>query len=217
MNPENTNTILRAFQEGGNMMIVIAFFAIATVALVIERLLKLQTLVVDKREFTDQVYRLVISGDLKQAISYCDSRPSPLSNTVKAGLVQAMNKRPDEEIQVAMDASILREMPKLEGLTPFLAVFGNVSVLAGLLGTIFGMILSFRAVEKANDTQKAELLSAGISHALNCTAFGLLVAITAIVAYGWFQHRIQRVENEVIETSMTLLNLVASNRDKMKD
>lgn len=198
-------------------MIVIAFFAIATVSLVIERLLKLQSLVVDKREFTDQLYRMVIAGDLKQAISYCDSRPSPLSNTVKAGLIQALNKRPDEEIQVAMDACILREMPKLEGLTPFLAVFGNVSVLAGLLGTIFGMILSFRAVEKANDTQKAELLSAGISHALNCTAFGLLVAITAIVAYGWFQHRIQRTENEVIETSMTLLNLVAANRDKMKD
>lgn len=217
MNPENTNFILRAFQDGGLMMIVIAFFAIATVSLVIERLLKLQSLVVDKREFTDQLYRMVIAGDLKQAISYCDSRPSPLSNTVKAGLIQALNKRPDEEIQVAMDACLLREMPKLEGLTPFLAVFGNVSVLAGLLGTIFGMILSFRAVEKANDTQKAELLSAGISHALNCTAFGLLVAITAIVAYGWFQHRIQRTETEVIETSMTLLNLVAANRDKMKD
>ncbi|MBK7960369.1 MAG: MotA/TolQ/ExbB proton channel family protein [Bdellovibrionales bacterium] len=217
MNPENTNFILRAFQDGGLMMIVIAFFAIATVTLVIERLLKLQSLVVDKREFTDQLYRMVIAGDLKQAISYCDSRPSPLSNTVKAGLIQALNKRPDEEIQVAMDACILREMPKLEGLTPFLAVFGNVSVLVGLLGTIFGMILSFRAVEKANDTQKAELLSAGISHALNCTAFGLLVAITAIVAYGWFQHRIQRTETEIIETSMTLLNLVASNRDKMKD
>lgn len=217
MNPENTNVILRAFQEGGLMMIVIAFFAIATVSLVIERLLKLQNLVIDKREFTDQLYRMVIAGDLKQAISYCDSRPAPLSNTVKSGLIQALNKRPDEEIQTAMDASVLREMPKLEGMTPFLAVFGNVAVLAGLLGTIIGMIISFRAVEKANDTQKAELLSAGISHALNCTAFGLLVAITAIVAYGWFQHRIQKTENEVIETSMTLLNLVAANRDKMKD
>ena len=217
MNPENTNFILKAFQEGGVMMIIIAFFAIATVSLVIERLLKLQKLVVDKKEFTDQLYRMVIAGDLKQAISYCDSRPSPLSNTVKAGLVQALNKRPDEEIQVAMDASIMRETPKLEGLTPFLAVFGNVAVLAGLLGTIIGMIMSFRAVEKANDTQKAELLSAGISHALNCTAFGLLVAITAIVSYGWFQHQIQKTENEIVETSMTLLNLVAANRDKMKD
>lgn len=217
MNPENTNFILRAFQEGGSMMILIAFFGIATVALVIERFLKMQKLLVDKKEFTDQLYRMVISGDLKQAISYCDSRPSPIANTVKAGLIQALNKRPDEEIQVAMDAAVMREVPKLEGLTPFLAVFGNVSVLVGLLGTIMGMIISFRAVERANDTQKAELLSQGISHALNCTAFGLLVAITAIVAYGWFQHKIQRAENEVIETSMTLMNLVASNREKMKD
>lgn len=217
MNPENSNFILRAFQEGGMMMLIIAGFAIMTVVLVVERLIALQKLVVDKREFTDQLYRMVIAGDLKQAISYCDSRPSPLSNTVKSGLIQAMNKRPDEEIQVAMDAAIMREMPKLEGMTPFLAVFGNVSVLVGLLGTIIGMIMSFRAVKEANDTQKAELLSQGISHALNCTAFGLSVAITAIVTYGWFQYRIQRTENEILETSMTLLNLVASNRDKMKD
>lgn len=217
MNPENTNFIVRAFQEGGAMMFVIAFFAFATIIIVVERLLALQKLIVDKKDFSDQLYRMVISGDLKQAISYCDSRPSPLSTTIKSGLVQALNKRPDEEIQVAMDAAVMREVPKLEGWTPFLAVFGNIAVLAGLLGTIIGMIISFRAVENANDSKKAELLSQGISHALNCTAFGLLVAITAIVTYGWFQHRIQRAENEMIEGSMTLMNLIASNREKMKD
>ncbi|MFN9068443.1 MAG: MotA/TolQ/ExbB proton channel family protein, partial [Bdellovibrionales bacterium] len=156
-------------------------------------------------------------GDIRQAISLCDSRPAPLTNTVKAGLIQAMNKRPDEEVQVAMDAAVLREMPKLEGYTSFLAVFGNVAVLAGLLGTIAGMIVSFSAVSSAANDKKAQLLSEGISHALNCTAFGLLVALLAIISYGWFQHRIQKVENEVVETSMTLLNLVVANRDKLRD
>ena len=136
---------------------------------------------------------------------------------VKAGLVQALNKRPDEEIQVAMDAASLRETPKFEGWSSFLAVTGNVAVLAGLLGTIIGMIGSFRAVGSADPAEKAVLLSRGISHALNCTAFGLLVAMISIVAYGYFQLRIQRAENEVTESSMTLLNLVASNRDKLKD
>jgi biopolymer transport protein ExbB len=210
-------SIGKSFEDGGAVMYVILVFAILTILIVVERFMKIRSLSIDKKEFTDQVYRLVVAGDIRQAISLCDSRPAPLTNTVKAGLIQAMNKRPDEEVQVAMDAAVLREMPKLEGYTSFLAVFGNVSVLAGLLGTIFGMILSFGAVSSAANDKKAQMLSEGISHALNCTAFGLSVALLAIVSYGWFQHRIQKVENEVVETSMTLLNLVVANRDKIRD
>ncbi len=221
MNPvvieSNMNFVQRAFSEGGFVMYIIAAIAILSVLLILERLMKLKSLSVDKKEFTDQIFRMVVAGDLRQAVSFCDDRPAPLTNTVKSGLIQAMNRRPDEEVQVAMDAAVMREMPKVEGWTSFLAVFGNVSVLAGLLGTIMGMIGSFRAVAAADPATKALELSKGISHALNCTAFGLGVAITCIVAYGLFQHRIQKTENEVIETSMTLLNLVVANRDKIRD
>src|SRR5690606_34480473 len=99
----------------------------------------------------------------------------------------------------------------------FLAMFGNVSVLSGLFGTIIGMIAAFRGVADADPAEKARALSQGISHALNCTAFGLMVAIISIVAYAWFQFQIQKTENEVVETSMSLMNLVASNRDKIRD
>ena len=214
---ENMNPIVRAFSEGGAVMYIIAFIAVLTIILVFERFAALKSLRVDKKEFADQIFRMIVSGDIRQAISFCDSRQTPLSNTVKAGLVGALNKRPDEEIQVAMDAAVMREMPKLEGWTSFLAVFGNISVLAGLLGTIIGMIGSFRAVSSADPATKATLLSQGISHALNCTGFGLSVSIVAIIAYGLFQHMIQKAENEMIETSMSLLNLVAANREKMKD
>lgn len=221
MNPvvtaDNMNFIQRAFAEGGIVMYVIAAIGLLAVFVIVERTMKLWNMSVDKKEFTDQIFRMVVAGDLRQAISYCDARPAPLTNTVKAGLVQAMNKRPDEEVQVAMDAAVMREMPKVEGWTSFLAVFGNVAVLAGLLGTIIGMIGSFRAVAAADPATKALELSKGISHALNCTAFGLFVAILSIVAFGLFQHRIQKTENEVIETSMSLLNLVVANREKLKD
>ncbi len=211
------NPIVRAFSEGGTVMYVILIIAVLTLALVIERFMTLKSLRVDKKEFGDQIFRMIVGGDLRQAISFCDSKPTPLANTMKAGLVQAMNKRPDEEVQVAMDAAVMRETPRLEGWTSFLAVFGNIAVLAGLLGTIFGMIGSFRAVAKADPATKAQLLSEGISHALNCTGFGLMVAISAIVFYGLFQHMIQKTENEMIESSMSLMNLIAANRDKMKD
>jgi len=214
---EQMNPILRAFSEGGFVMYVILVIGAVALALIISRFMALKSLRIDKKEFSDQVFRMILGGDLRQAISYCDSKQAPLSNTVKSGLVQVMNKRPDEEVQVAMDASVLREMPKLEGLTSFLAVIGNISVLAGLLGTILGMIGSFRAVSTADPATKAQLLSEGISHALNCTGFGLIVAIFSILFYGLFQHMIQKSENEMLETSMSLMNLVASNRDKLRD
>lgn len=218
MNPtDNMPFLQRAFVEGGPVMYIILLIGLYTVYLVVDRFMALKSLTLDKKDFTDNIFGMIVRGDLKQAISFCDSRPAPLSNTIKAGLVQVMNKRPDEEVQVAMDAMVLRETPKIEGRTSFLAVTGNIAVLAGLLGTIIGMIASFRAVATADPAQKAEELSKGISHALNCTAFGLLVAIISIVFYGYFQFRIQRAENDMMESSMNILNLVASNRDKIKD
>ncbi len=209
--------IQRAFVEGGPVMYIILFIGIVTVLLTVERLVALSSMSLNKKDFMDQVFSMILRGDLRQAISYCDTKPTPLSNTIKAGLIQALNKRPDEEIQVAMDAVVLREQPRIEGWASMLAVTGNISVLSGLLGTIMGMIQSFKAVGAADPAQKAEELSRGISHALNATAFGLLVAIIAIVAYGYLQMKIQRLENEAIESSMNILNLVASNRDKIRD
>lgn len=211
------NFIAKAFCEGGVVMYVIAFCGVIVAMLIIERLMSLQRLTVDKISLNENLFAMLLRGDLKQAIAFCDSRPTPLTNTLKVGLIQVMNKRPDEEIQVAMDASVLRETPRLEGWTSFLAVFGNVAVLIGLLGTIIGLITSFGGVAQADQATKAARLSQGISEALNCTAFGLLVAIIAIVTYGFFQIRIGRAITDMQESSMTLLNLVVANRDKMKD
>ncbi len=216
MDAQNVNAIVRAFNEGGPVMYLIAVIGLSTLLLIIQRFFVLRSLTVDKKEFSDNIFGMILRGDLRQAITYCDSRPAPLTNTMKAGLVQVLNKRPDEEVQVAMDAMVLRETPLFEGWAPFLAVFGNISVLTGLLGTIIGMITSFRGVAAADPAQKAEELSRGISHALNCTAFGLLVAIIAIVSYGYFQLRISRAENELVESSMSLMNLVAANRNKFE-
>ncbi|MCB0343114.1 MAG: MotA/TolQ/ExbB proton channel family protein [Pseudobdellovibrionaceae bacterium] len=197
-------------------MYIIAVVFAATMVLVIERILTLQKLTIDKSSLNESLFSMILRGDLKQAITFCDRKPAPVTNTLKAGLVQVLNRRPDEEVQVAMDASVLRETPRLEGWTAFLAVFGNVAVLIGLMGTIFGLIASFRGVANADAATKAQMLSAGISEALNCTAFGLLVAIIAIVSYGFFQIRIGRAINDMQESSMNLMNLVVANRDKIK-
>lgn len=210
------NFVAKAFCQGGVVMWIIATVGLLTAFLILERLIALRNLTVDKSSLNDNLFSMLLRGDIKQAISFCDSKPTPLTNTLKAGLVQVLNKRPDEEVQVAMDASVLRETPRIEGWTSFLAVFGNVSVLIGLFGTIVGMIRSFGGIATQDQATKAELLSKGISEALNCTAFGLLVAIVAIVSFGFFQIRIGRALNDMLESSMNLMNIVVANRDKIK-
>ncbi len=210
------NFVAKAFCEGGSIMYVIAVIGLFTLFLIIERWMSLKSLSIDKISLNENLFSMILRGDIKQAIAFCDSKPTPLTNTLKAGLIQVLNKRPDEEVQVAMDASVLRETPRIEGWSSFLAVFGNVGVLVGLLGTIGGLIQSFGGIANADQATKAALLSKGISEALNCTAFGLFVAITAIVAFGFFQIKIGRAINDMLESSMNLMNLVVANRDKIK-
>ena len=213
---EGASGLWKPFCEGGSVMFFIAGIGALTLFLVVERFLTLKKLAVNKDEFSENVFGMILRGDIQSAIAYCDRTPAPLTNTIKAGLVQVLNRRPDEEVQVAMDAAVLRETPKLEGWTSFLAVFGNVSVLVGLLGTIIGLIRSFGGVGEADAATKATMLSQGISEALNCTAFGLLVAIIAIVGYAIFQTLVGRAITEVTESSMNLMNVVVSNRDKIE-
>lgn len=214
---DNSNFIVHAFKVGGPAMYVIALIGIMTVILIIERFVTLRSLTVNKADFNEHLFGMILRGDVRQAITYCDSKPTPLTSTLKAGLVQVMNHRPDEEVQVAMDAAVLRDTPRVEGWSSFLAVFGNVATLVGLVGTILGMIKSFQGVAKAGAAEKAQLLSEGISEALHCTAFGLIVAILAITMYGYFQLRISRILNDVVESSMSMMNLVVANRDKVKE
>jgi biopolymer transport protein ExbB len=137
---DNSNFIVHAFKVGGPAMYVIAAVGFLTIILILERFVTLRSLTVNKADFNEHLFGMVLRGDIRQAITYCDTKPTPLTTTLKAGLVQVMNHRPDEEVQVAMDATVLRETPKVEGWASFLAVLGNVATLIGLVGTISGMI-----------------------------------------------------------------------------
>ena len=211
------NVITRAFCEGGSVMYLILAVGLITLFIIVDQAISLQKLAIDKDNLNENLFSMLLRGDVKQAIAFCDKHPAPLTNVLKAGSIQVVNQRPDEEVQVAIDAAVLRETPRLERLSALLAVTGNVSVLVGLLGTIIGMIGSFKAVKAADAATKAAKLSEGISEALNCTAFGLLVAVLSIIFYGIYQHRIGRAVNDMAESSMTFMNLVVSNRDKLKN
>jgi biopolymer transport protein ExbB/TolQ len=109
-----------------------------------------------------------------------------------------------EEIQLKMDEILLEENSRVEKRIGFLAMFANVATLLGLLGTITGLIHSFAGIANANPVEKASILSAGISLAMNTTAYGLIVAVPALIMYAVLQNRASRLSEDLNKAALNL-------------
>jgi len=209
------HTIAERFQAGGWGMYPITLCFIFTLAILVDRLSALYgRLNIDKEAFLSGLKKHIFAGDLEQAISFTASqKATPLTAIVKAGLMQV--DKGDAEVQAAMDEASLREMPRVEARTGYLAMLGNVATLCGLLGTVSGLITCFAAVASVAAEQKSQVLSQGIAEAMNCTAFGLGTGILALVCFSVLQGRTQHMLDDINETTVGVLNLVVANREKI--
>ena len=209
-------SLAKAFQDGGIGMYPIAFMSAFSLAVLADRIYALYFRDnVNKEAFMRGLKKFIYAGDLDKAISYVSNqKKTPLTSVVKSGLINV--PKGEDEVQAAMDEAALRENPKIEKRTGYLAMIGNVSTLFGLFGTIVGLIKCFGAVAQVDPATKATVLSLGISEAMNCTAFGLLVAIPSLLAYSVLQGRTQHMLDDINEVSVGLLNLIIANKDKMK-
>lgn len=208
-------SLLEIYREGGVWMHLISIVGVMSITVFVERFIALyMKFNIDKDKFIANVQRSIIAGDLNSAVNHCNDRSTPLNNIVKAGLIAVMNQGDETEIQTAMDVASLREVPKIEKRTPFLALFGNVATLVGLFSTIVGLIISFKAVANVDPSQKAVLLARGISEAMNGTAYGLVVAIPSLLLGAMLTARTQSMLDDVHEVSVSTLNLILQNRDK---
>jgi len=209
-------TLAKHYHDGGWMMHPIAVSLFFAIGLVIDRIIVLYFRAkTDKEAFLKDLKKHIYAGDLDKAISFTAAqRKTPLTSVIKAGLINV--PKGEADVQAAMDEATLRESPRLEARTGYLAMIGNVATLLGLLGTIVGLISAFAAVANANPADKATILASSISEAMNCTAFGLLTAIPALVAYSVLQGRTQHMLDEINETAVSVLNLIVANKEKMR-
>jgi biopolymer transport protein ExbB/TolQ len=195
-----------AFHEGGWGMWPILILLMITMSILIERAVYLRRAVIDKEKLVALLRSQISAGNIQGAIKVCSGNSTPLTRIVQAGLMRA--NRSDEEITSAMEEAGLRELPKLEKRTGYLAMLGNLATLAGLLGTITGLIKSFAGVAGVDPSQKATLLSKGISEAMNCTAFGLTTGIIGLAAFAWLNGKTQNALDDIAEVKKNVSNLL---------
>lgn len=146
------------------------------------------------------------SGNLEKALKRSQqlSKTQPLGSVASAGIQATLDMGGKEEIQLKMDEVLLEEASRVEKRIGFLAMFANVATLLGLLGTITGLIHSFAGIGNANPVEKATILSQGISLAMNTTAYGLIVAVPALIMYAILQNRATRLTDDLNKAALNL-------------
>ncbi len=179
-----------------------------SISIIIERFIYLQTKSgVRSESFIKDVLQSIVKDDIGAALKLCEKgKRMALANVIKAGLDEANTGA--ERIRNAIDEGMLKIIPLLEKRTGYLAVIGNVATLLGLLGTVYGLIMSFAAVGRPgiDAAQKSELLASGIATAMNSTFTGLSVAISAIMVYAFLKAKTQKIIDELDEYSVRVLN-----------
>ena len=137
---------------------------------------------------------------------------SAISQLLTVGLARQGAVRRREDIEIAMDESMIEITPQLEKRTHYLATFANLATLLGLLGTVSGLIHAFGAVATVNPADKANLLSASISEAMNCTAFGLMTAVPIVFAHAFLQTKTERADREPRDGVVKFLNVLTERQ-----
>jgi len=201
------------FREGSWGMYPILFWQILAIGIIIERAIYLYKASINKDVFLATMQKCILAGDIGRAIKLCSAANAPLARIVKAGLMKV--NRPDAEVQAAMDENALRELPKIEHRTPYLALLANLAMLSGLFGTVVGLIQAFGGVGSADAASRAQILAKGISEAMNCTAFGLMAALMALVGFAVLNGKTQSLIDDINESTVQVMNLVVNNRSKV--
>ena len=202
------STIVRFFQEGGLFMYPIVIVLALGLSIAVERWLYLTMTTASNKSLWNKVAPYLKSGNLSGAMQVTSKSKAAVGQIMTYGLNRVRSARRREDVEQAMEESLMEVMPKLEKRTHYLATFANIATLLGLLGTIIGLINAFTAVSNANPAEKADLLSASISVAMNTTAFGLIVAIPLLLVHTLLQTKTTEIIDSLEMASVKFLNSI---------
>jgi len=207
------STFVQFFQSGGMFMYPIVVVLALGAAIAVERYVYLTAARATNQRVWKKVMPLLMEGKYSQAIAVTEKSRSALSRILRYGLDRTDNAAVHrDDVEVAMEEGLMETVPRLEKRTHYLATFANIATLLGLLGTIMGLIQAFTAVANANPAEKADMLSASISVAMNTTAFGLMAAIPLLLIYTVLQTKTTELVDSLEMASVKFLNIMTERR-----
>jgi len=203
-------SIVAFFQKGGLFMYPIMLVFAVGMAIVFERWVQLSRV----QSANDKMWKLLqpvlVKGDFDKARQMINKNKSSMAQMLGMGLARQGAVRRREDIEIAMEESMMEIIPQLEKRTPYVALLSNIATLLGLLGTIMGLIEAFTAVANANPAEKADLLSASISVAMNTTAFGLMSAIPLLLFHAKLTSTTGQIVDSLEMASVKALNTISN-------
>ena len=198
------------FQKGGLFMYPILIVFSVGMAIAIERWVQLNRIGSANQEMWKQLHPVLVKGEFDKARQIASKDKSTMAQMLGMGLARQGAVRRREDIEIAMEESMMEIIPQLEKRTPYVALLSNIATLLGLLGTIMGLIEAFTAVANANPAEKADLLSASISVAMNTTAFGLMSAIPLLLFHAKLMSTTGQIVDRLEMASVKALNNISS-------
>ena len=201
-------TVVKFFQDCGLFIYPSLLIMAMGVTIAIERFVFLNRARSENRKMWSQVKPMLESGKFKEAHGVTAKSDSAIGKIVNYGLTRMQSPGRREDFDAAMEEGMMEIVPRLEKRTHYIATVANVITLVGLLGTIIGLIKGFTAVAQVNPAEKAELLSASISIAMNNTAFALMVAIPFLLIHSFLQAKTSEIVDGLEGAKISFLNLV---------
>ena len=209
-------SIVGFFVTGGPFMYPILFVFAFGAAIAVERYITLTLVRAKNQSAWNKVQPALESGEFNEARSMTSDDDSMISRLLGMGLARQGAVKRREEIEIAMEEGMMEIIPQLEKRTPYVALTSSIATLLGLLGTIMGLIEAFTAVANANPAEKADLLSASISVAMNTTAFGLMVAIPLLVTSQVLTAKTGEIIDSLEMASVKALNVISAKAKRQE-
>jgi biopolymer transport protein ExbB len=203
-------SIVAFFQKGGLFMYPILLVFAVGMAIVFERWVQLNRVRGANHKMWNRLHPVLVKGEFDKARQMINKDKSSMAQMLGMGLARQGAVRRREDIEIAMEESMMEIIPQLEKRTPYVALLSNIATLLGLLGTIMGLIEAFTAVANANPAEKADLLSASISVAMNTTAFGLMSAIPLLLFHAKLTSTTGQIVDSLEMASVKALNTISN-------
>jgi biopolymer transport protein ExbB len=201
-------SVLEEYMMGGPIMWPLALLGISVVVIGIYKFIYLRRVHGDTDTIMGKVNDLAAGGDwagVDEIMQKHKNHNWPVVNVIRDGINARKEDR--ETLESVLQESILRELPRLERGMSVIAVFGAVAPLMGLLGTVTGMIATFRVITLYG-TGDPKLMSGGISEALITTEWGLFIAIPTMLIHTFLSRRVSTIVGDMEEKAVTMTNII---------